>query len=199
MILKNFIKGREERNFFVWVDPNNFLVKHNIESVGCFVSNCFPNNTEQLMFIPNPSFKGAVSPFQNNITKVLRAEYNLEISRNYYFAGYPSRLEAIFLLPDEEEAHKYKKRYIEHVNNRILKKVKTVGEYICSFHDSSWIDFLRLGHGMDEESIHQATNMYWNGGCVRDNQLSSCGKEWTEDPIIEILFLGRVDFYDKHL
>lgn len=42
-------------------------------------------------------------------------------------------------------------------------------------------------------------NAYWSGQHVEDNHLESWGQKWTEEPIIEALFIGRVEFYDRNL
>lgn len=151
------------------------------------------------MFIPNPNFEGFISPFQMNISTEYMVEYNLEKHREIYFNSYPSRVEAIYLFDSEEEANKYHEMHLDHVGGRILKKVKTNGSYIYSKHDSSWIDFLRLPHSIDNENIYNISNLYWGGEKVSDTRLESMGKEWTQDSIFEILFMGRVDFYDRSL
>ncbi len=198
--MTNLYRADLSKDFYVWINPNNFLVRHQIEVVGSFFSggNLEPRETN-LMFIPNPKFKGDLTPFQFNVMQKYVTEYNLELCREAYFKDYPSRLNAIFLFHSEEEAQKYKQRHFEHVKDRILKKAKTVGSYLYSQHDSSWVDFLRLGHCIALGDTNNCCQAYWNGVNVEQCELLSVGKPWTESPIIETLFLGRIEFYDRNL
>lgn len=175
-------------------------MRHQIEKTGSFFSggHLEPRETN-LMFIPNPKFKGDIAPFQLNIMQNYIAEYQFELCREAYFSHYPSRLNAIFLLHSEQEAHKYKERHKKHVEGRILKKVKSVGACLYSQHDSTWLDFLRLGHCMAKEDTNDCCKVYWQGIHVERCELQSLGKRWSETPIIETLFLGRIEFYDRKL
>lgn len=151
------------------------------------------------MFLPNPDFKTFISPFQNNLLRNYIAEYDLELSRQRQFAAYPCRLQAIFLLDSAEEAERYAARHPSHVGTRLLKRCSTVGPYLYSVHDSAWVNFLRIGHSMDQQTLDSVGRAYWSGERVVDHQLMSMGRNWSEDPILEVLFLGRVDFRDKTL
>ena len=42
------------------------------------------------MFLRNPAYKTFISPFQNNLLRKYIAEYSLELSRQRYFAAYPT-------------------------------------------------------------------------------------------------------------
>lgn len=191
--------GQSLREFWVWVNPSSWLVRHQI-SVGCFISaGSVDRGESNLPFIPNPKFTGDVSPFSIGITHQYTAEYNLEINREHFFPEYPSRLNAIYLLQSEAEAIAYKERHMSHVGGRVLKKVHSVGSHAYSIHDSSWVDFLRINHSCDDQTIHDATQAYWRGANVADCSLRSMGAPWTESPILEILYLGRIDFYDRTL
>lgn len=192
--------GESSQDFWVWVNPFSWLVKHQISTVGCFISaGTVGRGESNLPFTPNPKFKGDVSPFSIGVTHQYAAEYNFEINREYYFREYPSRLNAIYLLRSEAEAMEYGKRHMGHVGGRVLKRVHSVGQYVYSTHDSSWVDFLRLSHSCDEQTIHEVTQAYWLGNNVSDCQLRSMGASWTQSPIIEVLYLGRIDFYDRTL
>lgn len=196
----NLYIGDAPQDFWVWVNPFNLQVRHQISLIGCFFSAGFVERGESnLPFVPNPKFKGDISPFSIGVTHHYTAEYHFEIYREYYFPQYPSRLNAIYLLSSEGEANEYKERHMGHVGGRVLKKVHTVGQYAFSTHDSSWVDFLRLSHSCDEATIHEVTQAYWRGANVADSHLISMGKPWTESPIIETLYLGRIDFYDRTL
>ena len=84
-------------------------------------------------------------------------------------------------------------------NIEILKKCHSVIPCFYSVHDSSWVDFLRLTHSVDPQSIENVGNSYWSGDRVEDNQLLSMGQPWTQKPLIESLFIRRVEFYDRSL
>lgn len=86
------------------------------------------------MFIPNPDLQGDITPYQLNIMREYRAEYNLELGSENGFISYPSRLNAIYLFESSSEAHRYKDSHLEQVGNRILKKVKSVTSH--KLHDS---------------------------------------------------------------
>lgn len=195
----NLIIDDTPQEFFVFIDPENWLAKHNLGLVGSFATGPTEPAPTNLMFVPNKDFQGFVSPFQNNLMRNYTAEYNLEINRDYYFKEYPPRLQALFLLPTEEEAVKYKERHLNHVGNRTLKKCKTVGNYRYSTHDSAWVNFLRLDNSKDQDTLHNVSHCYWTGDLVKNHELSSRGESWTEEPIIEVLFLGQVDFEDRNL
>lgn len=190
----NLFADNTKRHLWVWVDPSDSMIYHNMNIVGTFCS--IPPNTagETLMFIPNPSFQGLISPFQNNMMRSFKAEYNLELVRRARFPQFPCRLQAVFLLESEADAYAYQTKNPTHVEGRILVRGTTNGAYCFSKHDSSWINFFRLSHTMEEEDVNSAANAYWSGLSVQDCQLTSCGKPWTQERATEILFLGRLDF-----
>ena len=196
---QNIFAGNQERDFFVYVDPGDRFIKHQVGLVGTFTSAFSAAPHQALMFLPNPKFKSPITPFQNNLLRNYVAEYNLEVDRMRWFSQYPSRLHAMFLFDSDAEAKNYRARHPEHVEKRILKRVKTVGDYIYSLHDSSWINFLRLQHSVDEASINNISKSYWSGVRVEQRELMSFGERWTQNAIIDVLFLGRVDFFDKAL
>ena len=198
----NLFRSTEVVDFWVWVNPQNWLVRHQIAVVGGFFSGGLAAGEKRsnLMFLPNPDFGGDITPFQHGVMREYMAEYNLEMGREHYnFGQYPSRLNAIYLFDNEAEAHKYKARHPAHVDRRVLKKGKSVTPCVYSKHDSSWVDFLRLTHSVDPESISYVSKAYWSGVNVKECQLMSMGQAWSQDPIIEILFLGRLQFYDRKL
>lgn len=194
------ITADKTQDFFIWIDPSNFLVKHQIQTVGSFFSGGNLEKREtNLMFIPNPKFKGDIAPFQFNLMNKYITEYNMELCREQFFLLYPSRLNAIFLFKTEDEAKKYGDRHKNHVCGRLLRKVKSSGLCIYSEHDSSWVDFMRLGHCMDNNSINDCCKSYWQGIKVEDSELQSMGQNWSQSPIIEVLFCERIEFYNRTL
>lgn len=188
-------------DFWVWVNPDNWLVRHQISFTGGFTSAGLidTGRKSNLMFIPNPAFQGTVTPFSHGVMRDYMAEYNLELSRERHFRQYPSRLNSIYLFQSEMDAHAYSSRHKWHVGDRILKKCHSVGIADYSLHDCSWVDFLRQMHMMDQESIDNVGRSYWNGTPVNQCTLQSLGVPWTRDPIVETLFIGRVEFYDRNL
>lgn len=200
--MANLFASAEPVDFWVWINPKNWLVRHQIQVVGGFTSGgVVPGEKKSnLMFLPNPEFGGDITPFQHGVMRDYMAEYNLEMGREFYnFKQYPSRLNAIYLFDSESEAHKYRQRHLSHVGDRILKKARSVTRCSYSKHDSSWVDFLRLTHSVDPESISNVSKAYWSGVNVEDCQLMSMGQSWSQTPIIESLFLGRIEFYDRAL
>ena len=200
--MTNLVSTTESIDFWVWVNPANWLVRHQISIVGGFFSGGLvaAGRTSNLMFIPNPEFEGDITPFQHGIMREYMAEYNIEMGRlSLNFNNYPSRLNAIYLFENEEEAHKDKGRHMGHVGERILKKAKSVNASVYSRHDCSWVDFLRLTHSVDPETISFVSRAYWTGVKVNECRLMSMGEPWSQDPIIEVLFIGRIEFYDRNL
>jgi hypothetical protein len=205
--MSNLFIDETPRDFFIWVNPLDFFAKWNIQTTGQFFSvldinnpekvNIAASTSENLMFMPNPNFNSMPSFFQINLLRPYFVEYDLEMGRRHYFPQYPSRLEAIFLLEDEDNAYEYQKSNLAHVGDRVLKKVKTVGQYRYSKHDSSWITFCRLPNGKDQETNDAVCRAYWSGMQITDAQLFSRGERWTAEPITEILYLGIVEFYDR--
>ena len=197
--MSNIFVSEQERDFFVYIDPKDRSILHQVGLVGSFISTPFDQSSQTLMFLRNPEFKTFISPFQNTLLRNYAAEYNLEISRQNSFPSYPCRLQAIFLLDSEEESQKYAACHPDHVERRLLKRVRTVGPHLFSIHDSAWINFLRIGHSMDRQTLDFVGRAYWSGELVQDHRLQSMGESWSEDPIMEILFIGRVDFYERQL
>lgn len=191
--MRNLSTDHERKEFFVWINLNDIMIKTNYE-VGEFFSIPENNKKDNLMFLPNPNYGGFVSPFQGNLLRNYLAEYNLEISRRSYYSSYPSRLNALFLFEQEYEAKRYSLLNPDHIANRDLKKVISKNKYILSKHDANWIDFLRLPHSMDQETIHNVCKSYWEGEVVKDCNLVSLGKQWSKEPLFEILYQGNVSF-----
>ena len=129
-----------------------------------------------LMFIPNPDFKGDISAFHQGLLWNYLPEYDLELAREQNYYEYPSRLNALYLFDSESQAISYSKIHPKHVCNRILKKCKSKGNCIYSIHDLSWIDFLRLTPMIDDISMNNIAKSYWTGIKVKDCGPSSFRK-----------------------
>jgi len=122
--MSNLFYPAKPVDFWVWINPKNILVKHQITFAGGFTSGgLLGERKSNLMFIPNPDFQGDITPFQFGIMREYVAEYNLELCRERSFRNYPSRLNAIYFFISEEDSFKYKDCQPEHVQHRNFKKV----------------------------------------------------------------------------
>ena len=92
--------GDEPKEFFVWVDPNDRMVKNNIGMVGGLGHVPPPPEDaapEHLLFVHNPSNRqGIVSRFHVGVIKAYAVEYDMERFRYERFREYPSRLHAMY-------------------------------------------------------------------------------------------------------
>ena len=193
--MSNLFTEKKEQLFYCWVDHEFFITDHNYKNGSFFSVNPLPGESEDyLMFLPNKNVANFISPFQMRLLNSYMTEYNLELYRRQYLSSYPSRLTAVFLFESETDANKYKDRSFEHVGKRVLREVRATIMVKYSKHDSSWIDFLRLGGAIDIKTINECCKCYWEGITVEKCSLEHFGKGWSEDPIFEILYLGRVDF-----
>jgi hypothetical protein len=199
--MDNLFCGKETKAFWIWVDPDNWLVKHHLTTTRQFFSGgLIGNQKSNLRFIPNPEFTGRdVSIFQANVVNNYSVEYNLEINRVQFFSKYPSRLNSLYLFSSEREATEYQKIHPEHVAKRCLVPCHSKSDYLYSEHDLSWIDFLRNALMIDENSINNCANSYWKGLKVSDCSLTSMGKPWSQSPVFEILYIGSIEFYKKDI
>ena len=197
--MKNLFNGNIEKEFYLWVDPKNFMTFNNLSLIGHAFSNPIPsesNNPEDnLLFIPNPKYKAGITPYHNNIAKRIRAEYALEIYRP---KQYPSRTQALFLCNSIEDANKYEELHKSHTNDRTLVNGYSTGNYIYSIHDSGWFDFLCTdGSFGDEETIKNCVRAYWNGITIVERQLQLYGNPWSQPPTMEVLFYGNLKITEK--
>ena len=198
--MSELIITEEVVDFWVWIDPKNWLTKHNISQTGrIFSGGLVGQGKSNLMFISNPDFGGDISTYNLGITNFYNVEYDLEIFRVKNCPDHPSRLTALFLLPSEEEAKIYEETHREHVKNRTLKKCHSWGKVTYSIHDSSWIDFLRMSVMIDDESLSNILDSYWRGKKVQNCELLHFGEKWTQKPAPEALLIGQIEFYDRNL
>jgi hypothetical protein len=192
--VENYFTSDKTKSFYVWINEKDIYANHNANMVGSFVS--VSNKEDNLMFVPNKNFSGYISPFQGNLLRSYSAEYNLEIARKQNYSKYPSRLVATFLFEQEEDAIRYRDTHEFHVGSRSLKVGKTVGSYLYSRHDLSWIDFLRSPLLIDKDTAHKMVHSYWKGESVEDFKLELMEKPLSAvaRSIYEVLFVGRIDF-----
>ena len=196
MTVRAPVRSTELKEFFVWVDPNDWQIRHNVGIVGG-IAQPEPSAEEaapdHLMFVYNPSHKqGFVSRFHLSVMYNYGIEYDLERYRYERFRPFPSRLHAIFLFENRKDASRYHAKHPAHVGRRVLKRGVTASPYVYSTHDSAWIDFLRLGHSIDAETLNFCWQGYWTGDRVENHTFQSMGKPWQSESITEVLFYGRI-------
>ncbi len=62
-------------DFWVWLNPDNWLFNHQITVTGGFTSmGLIDERKSNLIFIPNPHFRGNITPFQHRIMREYMAE-----------------------------------------------------------------------------------------------------------------------------
>lgn len=195
----NLFSGHPEKEFFFWVNPKNYMTFHNIHITGHMCSNPIPETgtsaEDNLLFIPNPKYKGSITPYQNNIVKRIRAEYFLEFYRPKH---YPARTHALFICNSKDEAVKYSEIHPDHTKGRVLIKGSPTGGNLFSIHDSGWFDFLCKDASIDEETAKQCSLAYWSGAMVSDCQLQLYGNPWTQPATMEVLFYGQIKISEEH-
>jgi len=190
--MTNLFQDKSEREFYVWVDEDDPITKHNMNNAGFLFSIPEDKKYDPIPFIDNPKPTGFMSPFIGNAIWSYRTEYNLELARRYKFQKYPSRFLALFLFETIEDAQKYSNAHPWHVGYRSLKKVVTHEDYSYSKHDIGWIDFLLLQGGQDSTLIKDVTDEYWTGASIQGKQLLHHGKPYAPISNYEILYYGWV-------
>lgn len=194
--------GTEQREFFVWVNPNDDIVQINVGLTGSFFGGPIGGaeaSPHSLLFVHNSNpAPSNMTPFHNNLIHNYIVEYNLERQRHAHpkFKSYPSRFWALFLLDSISDASAYKNAHPDHVRDRILMRCVTNGPYLYSKHDAAWIDFLRLRHHLPNETLNNISDSYWDGERADTDgfALISKGTRWMPESVWEVLFYGRVDF-----
>lgn len=121
------------------------------------------------------------------------AEYHLEFFRQRRFNHFPSRLHALLQLATRTDAETFRNKHPQRVFGKNLSCARSQGAYICSFHDASWLDYLRLPHSLSLETLEEVAEHYWSGRTVEEVGLSFMDQTWLEPPVIEALFQGRLE------
>ena len=73
-----------------------------------------------------------------------------------------------------------------------LVRAQSAGDYVVSFHDASWLDYLRLPHSLSLSTLDEIASHYWGGTLVEEIGLSFHDERWREPAVIEALFVGRL-------
>jgi hypothetical protein len=95
--MPNLDPSESPKSFFIFVDQSNTVTWHNFNFTrSLFSAPSAGSSDDVLMFIPNPSFNGFISPFLNNVTSNYRLEWEVEQARRIHAPEAPSRLAALF-------------------------------------------------------------------------------------------------------
>ena len=118
------------------------------------------------------------------------AEYHLEYFRQRRFNHFPSRLHALILFATRTDADTFQGKHPQLVHGKTCVRAHTDGAYVCSFHDSTWLDYLRLPHNLSLTALDEVAEHYWSGRTVEETFLTFMDAPWREPPVIEALFQG---------
>ena len=148
-----------------------------------------------LQFIPNPDFKGVLSLFQFNVTAEYRLEYNLELARLAYYPNLPSRLSAIYVFDDMNEAQKADNRYGWSHHSDLVKLRPVNPHLLCDYsrHDMEFVSMAR-GANITGEELDYMAKSYWEGKACEG--MICRGMHFRSDPIWETLYDGALTFVD---
>ena len=120
------------------------------------------------------------------------AEYHLEYHRQRFFTHFPSRLHSLLLFATCTDARNFADKYPERVAGKTLIRAQSSGDYVVSFHDASYLDYLRLPHDLGLDLLDEVSRYYWSGTISEESELQFMGEFWWEIPIIEAVFQGRL-------
>ena len=121
------------------------------------------------------------------------AEYHLEYFRQRRYNHFPSRLHALLLFATRVDAENFRAKQPGRVFGKHLVCARSTGPYVVSFHDSSWLDYLRLPHSLNLSTLDEVSSYYWNGALVEEIGLPFMNERWREPPVIEALFQGTLE------
>ena len=125
------------------------------------------------------------------------AEYHLEFYRQRLYNNFPSRLHALLLFATRIDAENFRHKHPDRVFGKFLVCAHSQGPYTVSFHDSSWLDYLRLPHSLNLSTLDEVSNYYWKGMLVEEIGLRFMDQPWRETPVIEALFQGKLFMPNK--
>ncbi len=121
------------------------------------------------------------------------AEYHLEYFRQRLYHEFPSRLHALLFFATRVDAENFRAKHPARVFGKHLTRARSTGPYLVSFHDSSWLDYLRLPHSLNLAMLDEVANHYWKGALVEEIGLRFMNERWQEPPVIEALFQGTLE------
>lgn len=179
--MDNLIKDTTTLELFCWLDPGGTVPGWDI-----LRGNAFGATLAAPEGGP-PTAGDQLSTVQNYF-----AEYHLEYFRQRRFNHFPSRLHALLLFATRTDAETFRQKHPQRVFGKSLTCAQTEGAYLCSFHDASWLDYLRLPHSLSLSALDEVAEHYWSGRTVEEAGLSFMNEPWREPPVIEALFQGSL-------
>ena len=182
-IMKNLLRGQLPVELYAWIDADNPLSDCDFQSGSPFGSSLAAPGS-----VPSPW-----------LVHNYFAEYHLEFFRQRAYNAYPSRLHALFLFATRTDAETFKEKYPAQAFGKRLVRALSQARYTCSYHDASWIEYLRLPHSLSLDTMQVIADAYWSGTCVEDYGLTFMDEPWHEAPVIEALFLGQLQPQENNL
>ena len=206
------IKKKIPDEFYVFVNLNNMMTKHNLEFTKTFTSAIFgqlsvtpdllpkflTNSINYLPFIPNDEsdFK-VISMFNNSITSDYRIEYNCELFRKRFYPHFPSRLSCIYAFGDFKDCEIVSKKYgwnlstvmkFKLIDNPLNRVVKVNMEIISLGRYANNVSII------DKDSQNDIWESYWNGSGNIKMELPTLNgrKEFESSEIWEYLIEGQL-------
>lgn len=180
--MDNLITGRATLELFCWLDPAADLPGWDILTGSPFGATLAapeghaPDAGDQLLSVRN-----------------YFAEYHLEFFRQRRYQHLPSRLHALLQFATRVDAMTFREKHPARVFGKKLSCARSTAEYCCSFHDASWLDYLRLPHSLSLSALDEVADHYWSGKTVEDVGLTFMNEPWQEVPVIEALFQGSLE------
>jgi hypothetical protein len=172
-MMDHLIKDSATLELYAWLDPD-------AELPGWDVLTGNPFGTS----LPEDQFTTVQNYF---------AEYHLEYYRQRLYNNFPSRLHALLLFATRVDAENFRVKHPGRVFGKYLVCARSKGPYVVSFHDSSWLDYLRLPHSLNLSTLDEVSNHYWKGTLVEEIGLCFMDERWWEPPVIEALFQGTLE------
>lgn len=181
--MKNLLRGQSPVELYAWVNADSALSECDFQSGSPFGSSLAAPGS-----VPSPW-----------LVHNYFAEYHLEFFRQRAYTAYPSRLHALFLFATRTDAETFKEKYPTQAFGKRLVRAISQGPYTCSYHDASWIEYLRLPHSLSLDTMQVIADAYWAGTCVEDYGLTFMDEPWREAPVIEALFIGQLEPQESNL
>lgn len=180
--MDNLIRDTTPLELYAWLDEDSDLPGWDILTGSPFGSTL--SSVEGGTPVPSDQFLAVQNYF---------AEYHLEYFRQRRFNHFPSRLHALLLFATRTDAETFRKKHPDRVFGKELVCAKTKGAYLCSFHDASWLDYLRLPHSLGLAALDEVAEHYWSGRTVEEIGLTFMDQPWHEPAVIEALFQGTLE------
>jgi len=171
--MDHLIKDNVTLELYAWLAPGAPLPGWDI-----FTANPFGQSQ------PDDEFSAAQNYF---------AEYHLEYYRQRLFNDFPSRLHAQLLFATRIDAENFRAKQPHRTAGKVLVQARSAGNYTVSFHDSCWLDYLRLPHSLSLEMLDEISKHYWEGDLVEESIVQFRNERWWEPPVIEALFQGTLE------